>query len=128
MNEFPDAADYVMDCNHWFDPRKEAAQALRQKTETAGLSYSYEVFLAYEAMMFAADAMERAGSADRAKITEAMASSTWSDHFMPYGPTKMVNGQNEGAQAMVMQVLDKEIEVVAPKAFATKAPVFPRPA
>ncbi|UUX49035.1 ABC transporter substrate-binding protein [Nisaea acidiphila] len=128
VNEFPDAAEYVMDCNHWFDPRKEAAQALRKKTEAAGKSFSYEVFLAYEAMMFAADAMERAGSADRAKIIEAMASSNWSGHFMPYGPTKMVNGQNEGAQAMVMQVLGKDIEVVAPKEFATKAPVFPRPA
>ena len=128
VNEFPDAADYVMDCNHWFDPRKAAAQALRKKTEAAGKSFSYEVFLAYEAMMFAADAMERAGSSDRAKIIEAMASSTWSDHFMPYGATKMVNGQNEGAQAMVMQVLNKDIEVVAPKEFATTAPVFPRPA
>ena len=128
VNEFPDAADYVMDCNHWFDPRKQAAQALRKKTEAAGKSFSYEVFLAYEAMMFAADAIERAASYDRAKIIEAMASSTWSDHFMPYGPTKMVNGQNEGAKAMVMQVLDKDIEVVAPKEFATAAPVFPRPA
>ncbi len=128
VNEFPDAADYVMDCNHWFDPRKAAAQALRKKTEAAGKSFSYEVFLAYEAMMFAADAMERSGSSDRAKIIEAMASSTWSDHFMPYGATKMVNGQNEGAQAMVMQVLNKDIEVVAPKEFATTTPVFPRPA
>jgi branched-chain amino acid transport system substrate-binding protein len=128
VNEFPDAADYVMDCNHWFDPRKQAAQALRKKTEAAGKSFSYEVFLAYEAMMFVADAIERAASYDRAKIIDAMASSTWSDHFMPYGPTKMVNGQNEGAKAMVMQVLDKDIEVVAPKEFATAAPVFPRPA
>ncbi len=128
INEFPDAAQYVMDCNHWFDPRNDAAQALRKKTEAAGKSFSYEVFLAYEAVMFAVDAIERAGSADRAKIVEAMASSTWDGHFMPYGPTKMVNGQNQGAQAMVMQVLGNEIEVVAPKEFATKDPVFPRPA
>lgn len=128
VNEFPDAAAYVMDCNHWFDPRKEAAQALRKKTEAAGKSYSYEVFLTYEAVMFAVDAIERAGSTDRAKIMEAMAASTWSGHFMPYGPTKMVDGQNTGAQAMIMQVLDGDIDVVAPKDFATKAPVFPRPA
>ncbi len=128
INEFPDAAQYVMDCNHWFNPRDAAAQALRKKTEAAGKSFSYEVFLAYEAVMFTVDAIERAGSADRAKIIEAMASSTWDGHFMPYGPTKMVNGQNQGAQAMVMQVLGNEIEVVAPKEFATKDPVFPRPA
>ncbi|MCP5367605.1 MAG: ABC transporter substrate-binding protein [Hyphomicrobiales bacterium] len=128
LDEFPDAAQYVMDCNHWFDPKNAAAQALRKKTEAAGKSYSYEVFLAYEAVMFAADAMERAGSADRAKIIAAMASSTWSGHFMPYGPTKMVNGQNEGAQPLVMQIQGKEIEVVAPADYATKAAQFPRPA
>lgn len=127
LNEFPDAAQYVMDCNHWFDPKKAEAIALRQKTEAAGKTYSYEVFLAYTATRFVADAIERAGSADRAKITEAMASSTWSDHFMPYGPTKMVNGQNQGAQPLVMQILGKEIEVVSPSDYATKAAVFPRP-
>ncbi|MCB2099265.1 MAG: ABC transporter substrate-binding protein, partial [Rhodobacterales bacterium] len=128
LDEFPDAAQYVMDCNHWFDPKNAAAQALRKKTEAAGKSYSYEVFLAYEAVMFAADAMERAGSADRAKIIAAMASSTWDGHFMPYGPTKMVNGQNEGAQPLVMQIQGKEIEVVAPADYATKPAQFPRPA
>jgi branched-chain amino acid transport system substrate-binding protein len=128
VNEFPEAADLVMDCNHWFDPTKAAAQSLRKKTESRDKSFSYEVFLAYTAVMFAVDAMERAGSSDRAKIMEAMASSTWSNHFMPYGPTKMVNGQNAGAQAMVMQVQNKEIEVVAPKGFMTKSAIFPRPA
>lgn len=128
LNEFPDAAQYVMDCNHWFDPKKEAAHALRKKTEAAGKSYSYEVFLAYTAVRFVADAIERAGSADRAKIIEALASSTWSDHFMPYGPTKMVKGQNEGAQPLVMQIQGKEIEVVSPAEHMTKPAVFPRPA
>lgn len=128
VNEFPDAADYVMDCNHWFDPKNASAQALRKTTEGRGKSYSYEVFLAYTAVKFAADAMERAGSSDRAKIMEAMAASTWSDHFMPYGATKMVNGQNQGAQAMVMQVQNNEIEVVSPKSFMTKPAIFPRPA
>jgi branched-chain amino acid transport system substrate-binding protein len=128
IDEFPDAAQYVMDCNHWFDPKKEAALALRQKTEAAGKSYSYEVFLAYTAVRFIADAMERAGSADRAKIVEALATSTWSGHFMPYGPTEMVNGQNQGAQPLVMQVQGEEIEVVSPAEFMTKPAIFPRPA
>ncbi len=128
VDEFPDAADFVMDCNHWFDPTKASAQALRKTCNSRGKSFSYEVFLAYTAVMFAVDAMERAGSADRGKIIEAMAASTWSDHFMPYGPTKMVNGQNQGAQAMVMQVQNNEIEVVSPKNFMTKAAIFPRPA
>lgn len=128
LNEFPSAAEYVMDCNHWFDPRKKAALDLRKKTEAAGKSYSYEVFLAYTAVRFVADAIERAGSADRAKIIEALASSSWSDHFMPYGPTRMVNGQNEGAQPLVTQIQGKEIEVVSPAGHMTKPAIFPRPA
>ena len=51
----------------------------------------------YSCVGLIADALERAASADRAKITAALASSTWSGHVMPYGPTKFVNGQNEGA-------------------------------
>ena len=30
VKEFPEAAQYVMDCNHWYDPRKEAALALQE--------------------------------------------------------------------------------------------------
>jgi len=128
VSEFPDAAQYVMDCNHWFDPKNPAAAAARKKTEAAGIHFNYEVFLAYTAMMFTADAIERAASTDRAKITEAMASSTWSGHFMPYGPTKMDNGQNAGARPLATQVLGNEIEVISPADYATKAAVFPRPA
>src|SRR5262249_38215950 len=28
VKEFPDAAKYIMDCNHWFDPRNAKALAL----------------------------------------------------------------------------------------------------
>ncbi len=127
LAEFPDAAQYVMDCNHWFDPKNPAALALKKKTEDAGLFYSYEVFLAYTAMMFTADAMERAGSADREAITEAMASSTWSGSIMPYGPTKMENGQNTGARPLVMQVQGDRINVIHPPEYAEAEAIFPRP-
>jgi len=47
---------------------------------------------------------------------------------MPYGQTKMVNGQNMGAQPLATQVLGKEIEVIAPSKYATAKALFPRPA
>ncbi len=128
LNEFPDAAQYVMDCNHWYNPKNSMAFALREKTEAAGRSYSYEVWLAYTCVRWIASAMEDAGSADRAKVIEALANSTWNGHFMPYGPTEIVNGQNQGAQPLVTQNLGDEIEVVAPAAYQTKDAVFPRPA
>ncbi len=125
LSEFPDAAQGIFDCNHWFDPSNPGGQALRAKTEAAGKSFSYEVFLAYTATKFVADAMERAASTDRAAIVEAMASSTWDGHFMPYGATKMENGQNVSAQPLVTQIQGEEIEVVAPAEFATKEAKFP---
>jgi len=128
LQEFPDAAQYIMDCNHWYNPKKPGALALRKKTEEKGLFYTYEVFLAYTAVKFVADAMERAGSADREAVIAALASSTWSDHFMPYGPTKIVNGQNTGAPPVNTQVLGDNIEVIFPKEFASADPVFPMPA
>jgi branched-chain amino acid transport system substrate-binding protein len=65
-----------------------------------------------------ADAIERAGSADRGKITEALAASTFSDHIMPYGPTKFVNGQNMGAAPVNTQVQNGDIKVIFPSEFA----------
>ncbi len=127
VSEFPDAAQYVMDCNHWFDPGNPAALALQAKTNAAGLHFNYEVFLAYTAMMFAADAIERAGSGDRGKIMEAMTNSTWGGSIMPYGATAMVNGQNTGAQPLVTQVVGNDIKVIAPGDFAAAKAVFPRP-
>jgi len=128
VKEFSDAAQYVLDCNHWFDPRNTDAVALRRKTEAAGKHFNYEVFLAYTAMKFTADAIERAGSADRGKIIEAMASSSWSNHIMPYGATRMENGQNTGARPLVTQVRGDDIVVVSPSGYATDKAVFPRPA
>jgi len=47
---------------------------------------------------------------------------------MPYGPTKIVDGQNTGAQPVNTQVLGDNIEVILPKEFASADPVFPMPA
>ena len=97
VKEFPDAAKYIMDCNHWFNPLSAKAQALKKQVEAKGQFFTYEVYLNYSCVGLLADALERAASADRAKIIAALASSTWSGHIMPYGPTKFVNGQNQGA-------------------------------
>jgi len=72
-----------------------------------------------------ADAIERAKSADRAALTDALASSTFSDHFMPYGPTKFVNGQNTGAQPLMTQVIKGDIRVIVPREYREAEPIFP---
>jgi branched-chain amino acid transport system substrate-binding protein len=128
VKEFPEAARYIMDCNHWFDPRNEKALALKKKVESKDQFYTYEVYMNYSCVYLIADALERAGSANRAKLTDTLASSTFAGHVMPYGPTKFVNGQNEGAAPVNTQVLDNDIKVILPSGFANAKPVFPRPA
>lgn len=125
LKEFPDAANGIIDCNHWFNPKDPRAQALKKRVEAKGLYFSYELFLTYASMWLLADALERAKSTDRAAITDALEKSTFSDHFMPYGPTKFLNGQNQGAQPLMVQVLDKDIKVIIPREYRQADPLFP---
>jgi branched-chain amino acid transport system substrate-binding protein len=127
VKEFPDAAQYIMDCNHWFDPKNPKALDLKKRVEDKGQFYTYEVYMNYSCILLLADAIERAASTDRAKITQALANSTFSGHVMPYGPTKFVDGQNQGAAPVNTQVLGKDIQVILPVQFASAKPVFPMP-
>ena len=125
VKEFPDAANGVIDCNHWYNPKDKRALALKKKIEAMGDFCTYEVFLNYQAVYLLADAIERAKSRDRGAIVDALANSTWDKHFMPYGPTKFVGGQNQGAQPLMTQVLKNDIKVILPNTYAEAEPVFP---
>ena len=125
VKEFPDAANGIIDCNHWFNPRDKRAQDLKKRVEAKGLFFSYEVFMTYTAMMLLADAIERAKSSDRAAIIDALASSKFSNHIMPYGDTQFVNGQNMGAQPLMTQVVKGDINVIIPRDYREVEPVFP---
>src|SRR6187200_2183413 len=127
VKEFPEAAQYIMDCNHWFDPKNQKALELKKKVEAKGEFYTYEVYMNYSCVLLLADALERAASADRDKIIAALESSTFAGHVMPYGPTKFVNGQNQGAAPVNTQVINNDIQVIFPAAFASAKPVFPMP-
>ncbi|MGB7099431.1 MAG: ABC transporter substrate-binding protein [Xanthobacteraceae bacterium] len=128
VKDFPEAAKYIMDCNNWFNPKSARALELKKKVEAKGQFFTYEVCMNYSAVLLVADALERAASADRAKLTAALADSTFSGHIMPYGPTKFVAGQNQGAAPVNTQVLDGDIKVILPAEFADAKAVFPIPA
>jgi branched-chain amino acid transport system substrate-binding protein len=125
VKEFPDAANGIIDCNHWFNPKDKRSAALRKRVEAQGLFFSYEVFMTYTAMFLLADAIERAKSADRAAIIDALEKSTFSNHIMPYGATQFVNGQNSGAQPLMTQVLKGDIKVIIPRDYREADPLFP---
>jgi branched-chain amino acid transport system substrate-binding protein len=76
-------------------------------------------------MRLLADAIDKAKSADRAAIINALQNSTFSDHIMPYGATKFVNGQNMGAQPLMTQVLKNDIKVIIPRDYREADPLFP---
>jgi branched-chain amino acid transport system substrate-binding protein len=125
LKEFPDAADGIIDCNHWFNPKDKRSTELRKRVEAKGLFFTYEIFNTYTAVRLLADAIERARSADRAAITTALEASSFADHFMPYGPTKFINGQNQGAQPLMTQVSKGDIRVIVPRDYREIDPVFP---
>jgi len=125
VKEFGEAANLVMDCNHWADPRKAKTATVKAEAEKGGRFWLYNTPLNYACVRLVADAIEKAGSADRAKVTEALMASTFADHIMPYGPTKFVNGQNTGAAPVNTQVQNGDIKVIFPAEFADAKPVFP---
>lgn len=125
LKEFPDIANGIIDCNHWFNPKDARVAPLKARVEEKGAYFSYEVFMTYTAMLLLADALERAKSADRAAIIDALAASTFQDNLMPYGPTKFVNGQNTGAQPLLTQVIGGDIKVIFPAEYRQADAVFP---
>ena len=127
VREYNAAAQNIMDCNHWVDPKKPQTQALLKRLDKEKIDVTWEVILQHSGVLLIADAAERAGAADRDKITQALTASTFEGHVMPYGPTKFTNGQNEGAQPINTQVQKQSIEVVFPPQFATGKPVYPIP-
>jgi branched-chain amino acid transport system substrate-binding protein len=127
VKEQPQVAQHMMDFNHWFNPRSAQAMEMKKKVEATGNLFTFEVYCGWNSVMLYADALERANSADKEKAIAALESSTWSNHFMPYGDTKFVNGQNTGGRAALLQATATDIEVVWPNQFASLKPVYPRP-
>ena len=125
VKEFPQAAEGIIDCNFWYKPQDKRAIELKKRIEAKGLFFTNDIFCTYASVMLLADALENAKSADRAAIIDALEKSSFSDHFLPYGPTKFVNGQNTGAQASLMQVIKGDIKLLAPREYRQAEPIFP---
>ena len=126
VKEFADAANGVIDVNHWFNPKDKRAWALKKRIDAMkDQFFTYEVFLNYQCVHLLADAIGRAKSAKREDINAALASSTWNGHFMPYAATRFVDGQNVSALPLMLQVLKGDIRVVLPNTYAETDPVFP---
>jgi branched-chain amino acid transport system substrate-binding protein len=128
VDDQPEIAENMIDVNHWYDPRSKAGQALRKRVEADGLYFTFEVYLAYLSTMFLIDGFERAGTTDTEAVNAALAASTIDPMFMPYGPTKMVDGQNMGSRAVAIQAQNGDVQIISPSDYASAPAIFPRPA
>jgi branched-chain amino acid transport system substrate-binding protein len=125
--EQPNVAENIIDFNHWYNPKDPRSLEFRKRIEATGQIFSWEILFGYFATKLLVDAMDRAQSTDKEKVIQALASSTFSDHFLPYGPTKFVEGQNQSAHANALQIQGGDIKVIWPEQYADAKAVFPRP-
>lgn len=124
IREFPAESNLIMDCGHWVDEKNPKAQHLMKEVAGRKAEFTLELFMAYTATMFLADALERGATRKREDVIQALASSQWSGHFMPYGPTKIVNGQNTGSRPVITQIIDRSVKIVYPSEYSNAKPLF----
>jgi branched-chain amino acid transport system substrate-binding protein len=126
VSEFPEAAQGIMDCNHWADPKNPTTAKLHEVVAASGKFYAYNTPINYSLVHVFAQALEKAASGDRAKITQVLASAEFDSGVMPYGKTKFDDkGQNVNALTLNTQVQGQDIKVILPADYAEAKPVFP---
>lgn len=121
--------DQLFDGNYWHNPQSPRAKAVfaaYQKRFDATLT-SHGV-QAYTVIGVLKDALERAGSADRDTLRDALAKTDLTDHILPQDGIKFDDtGENVNATPALLQVQKGKPVVVGPARFAEARPVFPVP-
>lgn len=121
--------EHLFDGNYWHNPQSPRAKAVfaaYEKRFNATLT-SHGV-QAYTVIHVVKDALERAGSADRDKLRDALAKTNLSDHILPQDAIKFDDtGENVNASPALLQVQQGKPLVVGPARFAEGKPVFPVP-
>ncbi|MDN5842093.1 MAG: amino acid ABC transporter substrate-binding protein [Alcaligenaceae bacterium] len=106
----------------WFKSASEFAKASEAKY---GVSPAYQVAESAASVVVFADAFERAGSLDQAKVRDAIAAT---DMTTFYGGVKFDKTGKNIAKSMVMyQIQDQQYKVVAPTKWATTKLIYPEP-
>lgn len=126
VSEFPEAAEGVMDVNHWGDPKNPTNAKLMETVKAAGKFYAYNAPISYSLIQVAAQALEFAKSTDNGAIIDALSKNEFDSGVMPYGKTKFdATGQNVNASPLNTQVQGGDIKVVYPEQYAQAKPKFP---
>ena len=100
VKEFPEAAQYIMDCNHWFNPNSAKALELKKKVEDKGQFFTYEVYMNYSRR---SSCRRRAGARRRRPIApnspRALESSTFAGHDHALRPDQIRQRPEQGRRA-----------------------------
>ena len=89
---------------------------MKKQVDGAGQALAYNVPLNYSCVMLLADAIERAGSADRGKIIEALAATRrlHRPHHALWRRRSSSTARTQGAAPVNTQVQDDDIKVIFP--------------
>lgn len=114
----------------WYDPNKPLSKKLEAALAKAypGINLSTNHVYTFEALLVAADAYKRAGSADPKALAEAIRTTHITNNVSP-GPGIMFNakGQNDKLQLSAIQNRGGKLVTVAPKSAANARVVWPLP-
>ncbi len=112
----------------WFDPNKKLTPVLEAALAKAypDVSMNTNHIFTFEALLVAADAYKRAGSADAAALTDAIRATNITDN-VSIGPGISFNekGQNAGVKDGAIQNRGGKPVTIAPKAAANAEPEWP---
>lgn len=126
-------SDYATSNVPWYNPNAaltKRVQAVfdKQFPKEKLMFHALNVGFTFEAMMIAADAFKRAGSADGAALNDAIHKTDIAERMMVGGPIRFdAKGQNTQIASACIQNRNGQPTVVLPKAAAQMAPVYPVP-
>jgi len=115
----------------WYDPTKKLTKALMAALAKAhpDVNLNTNQVYTFEALLTAADAYKRAGSADPKALADAIRTTNITDNVSP-GPGIMFNekGQNDKLRNSAIQNRGGKLVTVAPKGATDAAVAWPAPA
>jgi branched-chain amino acid transport system substrate-binding protein len=126
-------ADYHVYNLPWADPKAQMSQALEAAFKAAHPNFrfavdSFNAGFTFEALLVAAAAFKRAGTASGAPLMQAIRETDIADHVMIGPPIRFdEKGQNPGIPSACVQSRNRTPMVVLPADAATMTPVMPEP-
>jgi branched-chain amino acid transport system substrate-binding protein len=126
-------ADYAITTLPWYDPKSDMAHQVEAAFKAQFPSdrfegYAFNVGFTFEAILIAADAFKRAGSAEPAAMLAALRTAHIEKHMMVGAPISFdAKGQNNGVGSAAIQNRGQKPVVILPASAAEEKPVFPVP-